>query len=129
MDIGFIEEQELLCASARGFLENECPSAFPPPAHGGAGGDHRRLLAKARRTGLVRHSLLRRAGGSGLGLVDMTVLMEEMGLAVMMPGAEEKLAAEVAQWMNKAAARDTVEDRRRISERRGDELPDWVANK
>jgi len=59
----------------------------------------------------------------------MTVLMEEMGLAVMVPGAEEKLAAEVAQWMNKAAARDTVEDRRRISERRGDELPDWVANK
>jgi len=28
MDIGFIEEQELLRASARGFLENECPSAF-----------------------------------------------------------------------------------------------------
>ena len=28
MDIGFSEEQELLRASARRFLENECPSAF-----------------------------------------------------------------------------------------------------
>jgi hypothetical protein len=28
MDIGFTEEQELLRASASGFLENECPSAF-----------------------------------------------------------------------------------------------------
>ena len=28
MDIGFTEEQELLRASARRFLENECPTAF-----------------------------------------------------------------------------------------------------
>jgi hypothetical protein len=28
MDIGFTEEQQRLRASARKFLENECPSAF-----------------------------------------------------------------------------------------------------
>src|SRR6516225_2769985 len=58
------------------------PHRLCAPAHGGAGGDVRGFLAKARRTGLVWHSL---PGGSGLGLVDMTVLMEKMGRAVM-PG-------------------------------------------
>src|ERR1700732_1831476 len=45
-----------------------------------------------------------------------------------MEGAEEKLAAEVAGWMKKAAAQDAAEDRQH-GDRRGDELPDWVANK
>ena len=46
-----------------------------------------------------------------------------------MKGAEEKLAAEVAGWMTKAAAQDAAEDRQHGDDRRGDELPDWVANK
>src|SRR6267154_1081176 len=46
-----------------------------------------------------------------------------------MRGAEEKLAAEVAGWMKKAAAQDAAEDRQHGGDRRGDELPDWVANK
>jgi hypothetical protein len=45
-----------------------------------------------------------------------------------MEGAEEKLAAEVVGWMKKAAAQDAAEDRQH-GDRRGDELPDWVANK
>ena len=45
-----------------------------------------------------------------------------------MEGAEEKLAAEVAGWMKKAAAQDAAGDRQH-GDRRGDELPDWVANK
>jgi transposase len=46
-----------------------------------------------------------------------------------MAGAEEKLAAEVAGWLKQAAAEDAAEDRRHGGARRGDELPDWVANK
>ena len=46
-----------------------------------------------------------------------------------MKGAEEKLAAEVAEWMKKAAAQDAAEDRQHGGDRRGDELPDWAANK
>src|ERR1700719_2341411 len=46
-----------------------------------------------------------------------------------MKGVEEKLAAEVAGWMKKAAAQDAAEDRQHGGDRRGDELPDWVANK
>ena len=74
MDIGFTEEQEVLRTSARRFLENECPTAFVRH-HGGGGGDDRPFLAEARRKRLARHSLPE-VGGSGLGLVDMTVLME-----------------------------------------------------
>jgi transposase len=44
-------------------------------------------------------------------------------------GAEEKLAAEVAEWMKKAAAKDAAEDRQHGADRRGDELPEWAATK
>ena len=42
--------------------------------------------------------------------------------------AEAKLAAEVQSWFARAAAADAVEDRAH-GEERGDELPDWVADK
>jgi alkylation response protein AidB-like acyl-CoA dehydrogenase len=85
MDIGFTEEQELLRASARRFLENECRTAFV----------RQRMAEPAAMTDVFWQKLAdqgwfgilypEEAGGSGLGLVDMTVLMEEMGRAVM-PG-------------------------------------------
>lgn len=43
--------------------------------------------------------------------------------------AEAKLAAEVAAWFAKAEATDTAEDAAHGPDRRGDEMPDWVANK
>jgi transposase len=46
-----------------------------------------------------------------------------------MKQAEPKLAAEVAGWLKRAAASDAAEDREHGAERRGDEMPDWVANK
>jgi transposase len=46
-----------------------------------------------------------------------------------MKGAEEKLAAEVSEWLKQAAAADTAEDREHGAERRGDETPSWVASK
>jgi transposase len=46
-----------------------------------------------------------------------------------MAAAEQKLAAEVAAWFARAEAVDAEEDRAHGHERRGDELPDWVANK
>jgi alkylation response protein AidB-like acyl-CoA dehydrogenase len=85
MDIGFTEEQELLRTSARRFLENECPSAFVRQRMAESAAmteDFWRKLAEQGWFGILYPEAL---GGSGLGLVDMTVLMEEMGRAVM-PG-------------------------------------------
>src|SRR5262245_56659954 len=43
--------------------------------------------------------------------------------------AEKRLAAEVAAWFAEAEAADGEEDRIHGADRRGDEMPDWVANK
>ena len=46
-----------------------------------------------------------------------------------MKQAEAALAAEVQGWLSQAAQADTAEDRQLGAERRGDEMPDWVADK
>jgi transposase len=42
---------------------------------------------------------------------------------------EARLAADVQGWLDRAEATDEAEDREHGQDRRGDELPDWVANK
>jgi alkylation response protein AidB-like acyl-CoA dehydrogenase len=85
MDIGFTEEQELLRDSARRFLESECDTQFvrrrmAEPA--AVTDEFWRKLADQGWLGIVYPEA---EGGSGLGLVDLVVLMEEIGRAVM-PG-------------------------------------------
>src|SRR5215813_8068351 len=85
MDFGFSEEQEMLRASARKFFENECTSTIvrqrmEEPA--GVTDDFWTKLAEQGWLGLVYPEDY---GGAGLGFVDLTVLMEEMG-RVVMPG-------------------------------------------
>lgn len=46
-----------------------------------------------------------------------------------MAAAEAKLAAEVAAWFARAEAADTEEDAAHGRDRRGDEMPAWVADK
>lgn len=46
-----------------------------------------------------------------------------------MKESEARLAAEVANWLKQAEASDAAEDEQYGDGRRGDELPDWVANK
>jgi len=46
-----------------------------------------------------------------------------------MKQAEPRLALEVQRWLAQAAQTDKAEDRQLGAERRGDEMPDWVANK
>jgi alkylation response protein AidB-like acyl-CoA dehydrogenase len=85
MDIGFTEEQELLRASARRFLENECPTAFVRERMAEPAAVTDAFWRKLSDQGWFGILYPEEAGGSALGLVDMTVLMEEMGRAVM-PG-------------------------------------------
>ena len=85
MDVAFTEEQEMLRDSARRFFETECTMQFvrqrmAEPA--AVTDEFWRKLAEQGWLGIVYPE---EEGGSGLGLVDLVVLMEEMGRAVM-PG-------------------------------------------
>jgi alkylation response protein AidB-like acyl-CoA dehydrogenase len=85
MDFGFNQEQELLRATARKFLENECASEFVRARMAEPAGVTDEFWAKLAEQGWLGLIYPEEYGGTGLGFVDLTVLMEEMGRAVM-PG-------------------------------------------
>ena len=85
MDFGFNQEQELLRATARKFLENECTSEFVRARMAEPAGVTDAFWAKLAEQGWLGLIYPEEVGGTGLGFVDLTVLMEEMGRAVM-PG-------------------------------------------
>ncbi len=85
MDIGFSEEQELLRDTARKFLDSQCPTKFVREmmaSEAAVTPEFWRQLAEQGWLGILYRE---EDGGSGLGLVDLVVLMEELGRAVM-PG-------------------------------------------
>ena len=119
MDIGFTEDQEILRETARKFLDGECDSRFV----------RARMAEPAAVTDAFWHKLAAQGwlgiiypeadGGSGLGLVDLLVLMEEMGRRVM-PGpffstvllgggaiAEAGSPAQRREWLPRIAAGET----------------------
>jgi alkylation response protein AidB-like acyl-CoA dehydrogenase len=85
MDIGFTEEQELLRESARRFLESECTTGFVRQRMAEPAAVTDEFWQKLADQGWLGITYPEAEGGSGLGLVDVVVLMEEMGRAVM-PG-------------------------------------------
>jgi len=116
VDFGFSAEQDLLRQTARSFLEKECPSGFvrrmlDEPA--GTTDEFWQKLAELGWLGLVYPES---HGGVGLGFVDLTVVLEEMG-RVVMPGPyfstvllgglailEAGSEAQQAAWLPKIAA-------------------------
>jgi len=85
MNFGFNEEQELLRSTARKFFDNECASMTVRKLMDGPEGmtpDLWKKIAEQGWTGLI---FADEHGGMGLGFVDLVVLMEEMGRAVV-PG-------------------------------------------
>ncbi len=85
MNFGFSDEQELLRATARKFLDNECTSTFVRQRMAEAAGVTDEFWGKLAEQGWLGLVYPEAHGGSGLGFVDLTVLMEEMGRC-MMPG-------------------------------------------
>jgi alkylation response protein AidB-like acyl-CoA dehydrogenase len=85
MDIGFTEEQELLRESARRFLDSECNTQFVRQRMAERAAVTDEFWQKLAEQGWLGIVYPEAEGGSGLGLVDLVVLMEEMGRAVM-PG-------------------------------------------
>ena len=116
MDIGFSEEQELLRDTARKFLDSECPTQFVRrmmDTEDAVTDEFWRQLAD---NGWLGITYPEDAGGSGLGLVDLVVLMEEIGRSVMpgpypatvlLGGAAIAMAGSPAQrreWLPRIAA-------------------------
>ena len=85
MDIGFSEEQELLRETARRFLDAECDTRFVRARMAEADAVTAAFWAKLAEQGWLGIVYTEEDGGAGLGLVDLVVLMEEMGRRVM-PG-------------------------------------------
>jgi alkylation response protein AidB-like acyl-CoA dehydrogenase len=85
MDIGFTEEQELLRDTARKFLDSECPTKFVREMMATEAAVTDQFWRQLADNGWLGITYPEDAGGSGLGLVDLVVLMEEIGRAVM-PG-------------------------------------------
>jgi alkylation response protein AidB-like acyl-CoA dehydrogenase len=85
VDIGFSEEQELLRDTARRFLESECNTKFVRQRMAEPAAVTDEFWLKLANQGWLGIVYPEEEGGSGLGLVDLVVLMEEMGRAVM-PG-------------------------------------------
>jgi alkylation response protein AidB-like acyl-CoA dehydrogenase len=116
MDFGFNQEQELLRATARKFFETECTSQFVRERMAEPAGVTDAFWTKLAEQGWLGLIYPEEYGGAGLGFVDLTVLMEEMGRAVM-PGPffstvllggltilEAGSPAQKSEWLGKISA-------------------------
>jgi alkylation response protein AidB-like acyl-CoA dehydrogenase len=85
MDVAFTEEQELLRSSARDFLDRECPpSVTREVVESGPEIDtSQRLWERMAGLGWMGLGLEEEHGGLGHSLVDVAILAEEMGRAVV----------------------------------------------
>jgi alkylation response protein AidB-like acyl-CoA dehydrogenase len=118
MNFGFNEEQELLRNTARKFFENECPSDTVRRLMETPEGINPELWKKLAEQGWLGLIYPEPYDGMALGLVDLVVLMEEMGRAVT-PGPyfstvllgglavlEAGSDAQKKEWLPKIAAGD-----------------------
>jgi len=85
MDFGFSEEQEMLRKSARDFLADESPMTYVRRMMEDDRGFTDAQWNKMAELGWMGLILPERYGGAGLDFVDMVVVLEEMGRAVL-PG-------------------------------------------
>src|SRR3954453_24176449 len=85
MDIGFSEEQELLRDTARKFLDGNCTTRFVRDMMATEEAVTPEFWRQLAENGWLGIGFPETDGGSGLGLTDLVVLMEELGRAVM-PG-------------------------------------------
>ena len=119
MDFGLSQEQEELQRSARQFLEAECPASFVRETSKEADGFSRRLHERMAEMGWTGLIVPEAHGGLGLGMLDMELLLEEMGRAVVpgpffassvlaVTGLRKASAALRKQWLPKIASGEAI---------------------
>ena len=79
MDFGFSEEQELLRGQARDFLDKQCPPAVVRKLMASERGYDDAMYRRMAELGWTAIPFPEEFGGLGLGMVDLTVVLEEMG--------------------------------------------------
>jgi alkylation response protein AidB-like acyl-CoA dehydrogenase len=79
VNFGFSDEQELLRRQARDLLDRECPTARVRELMDGEPGHDPQLYSRIAALGWTAIPFAEAHGGLGLGLVDLTVVLEEMG--------------------------------------------------
>jgi alkylation response protein AidB-like acyl-CoA dehydrogenase len=85
MDFGLSEEQQQLKQSARALLTNESPTTAVRKVMASDDGYPHELYAEIAKLGWNALIVPEKFGGAGLGMLDMTILLEEGGYAAM-PG-------------------------------------------
>ncbi len=85
MDFGLSEEQQQLKESARTLLTKECPTTFVRKVMASDDGYPRELYDEIAKLGWNGLIVPEKFGGAGLGMLDMSMLLEEGGYAAM-PG-------------------------------------------
>lgn len=83
MDFGFSEEQEMLRENARGLLEKECPPAAVRRLMEDERGYDPALWKKMAELGWTGLAIPEEFGGAALTYVDLALVMEEMGRALL----------------------------------------------
>jgi len=120
MDFGLSEDQELLQRSAREFLTQECPPTFVREMYKDEEGFSRVLHKKMAELGWTGLLIPETYGGLGLGMLDMALLLEELGRAVV-PGPflfssvlatlvlkQGGTAAQKKTWLSRLAAGEAI---------------------
>ncbi|MCH7837323.1 MAG: acyl-CoA/acyl-ACP dehydrogenase, partial [Chloroflexi bacterium] len=85
MDLGLSEEQELLKNFARDFLEKECPETHVREMEEDEQGYSQDLWKKMAEQGWQGLVIPEEHGGTGMGFIDLAILIEEFGRALV-PG-------------------------------------------
>ncbi|MDP6299865.1 MAG: acyl-CoA dehydrogenase family protein [SAR202 cluster bacterium] len=85
MDLGLNEAQQMLQNSARGFLEAECPDTYVRAMEENERGYSPEMWTKLAEQGWIGLTIPEQYGGVDLTFTDLTVLLEEMGRALL-PG-------------------------------------------
>lgn len=85
MDLGLSEEQEMLKASARDFLQKECPKRLVRQLDESDEGYSSELWQKMAKQGWMGLVFPEKYGGNDGNFLDLTVLLEEMGYNIL-PG-------------------------------------------
>ena len=83
MDFGFSDEQDMLRQTARAFLEEHCPTMFVRQMMEDEKGYSPDLWREMAELGWLGLAFPEAYGGQGLGFVDLTVILEEMGATLL----------------------------------------------